>query len=188
MHKVLEVYYVQLRPSGFTLIELIAVIVILGVVSALAVPRFFSFAEDAQAAHVARVLTALKAGEQLVQAQFYAAGSPGQGVNANQTLTIDGIPVRFRNGQIRTTLNSAHVPTVPQNRNAAYTRLFFLFLQGAPADIVARNSPDRGWAMLGNNNACAAGPNPRRCWEYRVGGARVARITYFTTTGTFAQD
>ncbi|WP_169528917.1 prepilin-type N-terminal cleavage/methylation domain-containing protein [Simiduia agarivorans] len=127
MHKVLEVYYVQLRPSGFTLIELIAVIVILGVVSALAVPRFFSFAEDAQAAHVARVLTALKAGEQLVQAQFYAAGSPGQGVNANQTLTIDGIPVRFRNGQIRTTLNSAHVPTVPQNRNAAYTRLFFYF-------------------------------------------------------------
>lgn len=174
--------------QGFTLVELIAVIVIVGVIAALAVPRFVNLSEEAQLAHVSGVLAALRSGEAQVMAQYRVQGSPGDGVNTNTTVLVDGIPVRFNNGQIRTTLNSTHVPTVPQNRNAAYTRLFFLFLRAAPSDIVSRTSTDNGWAMLGNNASCAAGANPRRCWEYRSAGARVARITYFTASGTFIQD
>jgi prepilin-type N-terminal cleavage/methylation domain-containing protein len=174
--------------TGFTLIELIAVILVLATLSAIVLPRFSSISDEADQAQIDAVLGALKSGEQLVKLKFYTAGSPGLGQNINTTLFVGNIPVRFRNGQIRTTLNSNHVPAVPQNRNAAYTRLFFLFLQNAPDDIVKRNSPDQGWAMLGNNNSCAAGQNPRRCWEYRRDGSRVARITYFTTTGIFLKD
>ncbi len=180
----------KLKPaqSGFTLIELIAMILVLAALSVSVLPRFISIDDEADNAQISSVLAALKTGEQFVKMKFYTAGSPGLGQNVNTTLFIGNIPVRFRNGQIRTTLNSNHVPTVPQNRNAAYTRLFFLFLQNAPGNIVTRTSPNQGWAMLGNNASCAAGPNPRRCWEYRKGGARVARITYFTTTGTFLKD
>ncbi len=174
--------------TGFTLIELIAVILVLAALSIIALPRFSSISDQADQAQINAVLGALKSGEQLVKARFYIAGSPGLGQNVNTTLFVGNIPVRFRNGQIRTTLNSNHVPAVPQNRNAAYTRLFFLFLQNAPGNIVTRTSLDKGWAMLGNNASCAAGPNPRRCWEYRRDGSRIARITYFTTTGVFLKD
>lgn len=177
--------------TGFTLVELVIVIIILGIISATILPRFISVSDEAEQAVVDAVYGALVTGEQFVKTEFYLQGSPGLGVNANVTVMFEGIPVRFRNGQIRTTLNSNHVPAfpvVPQNRGAAYTRLFFLFLANAPGTIVARNSPDRGWAMLGNNNTCAPGPNPRRCWEYRSNGARVARITYYSQTGTFLKD
>jgi prepilin-type N-terminal cleavage/methylation domain-containing protein len=179
------------RMLGFTLVEMIAVLVILSVLAAVAAPRFISLAEEAETSAVANVLAAMKSAEQMINAQFYAQGAPGLGSNVNVTVMVDGIPVRFRNGQIRTTLNSNHVPTVPQNRNAAYTRLFFLFLPIAPSEIVARNSAATGWAMLGNNAACAAalpGGGPRRCWEYRSGGTRVARITYYTGLSRFVQD
>ena len=180
----------RLNPAqtGFTLIELIAVILVLAAIYIIALPRFSSISDEADQAQIDAVLDALKSGEQFVKLKFYTAGSPGLGLNVNTTLIVGNIPVRFRNGQIRTTLNSNHVPAVPQNRNAAYTRLFFLFLQNAPGDIVTRTSPDKGWAMLGNNASCAAGPNPRRCWEYRRGGSRIARITYYTTTGVFLKD
>lgn len=180
------------KQRGFTLVELVAVLVIIGVLAAIAVPKFIDLSDAAEQAAIAQVLGALRSGESMVKAAYYAKGAPGLGRNSNVTVTIDGIPVRFRNGQLRNTTNSGHVPAdVPQNRNAAYTRLFFLFLNNPPTDIVLRNSADTGWAMLGNNNACAAaipGGGLRRCWEFRSKGARVARITYYTGTGQFVQD
>lgn len=178
--------------SGFTLIELVVVLALLGILAAYAMNKYIDLAEDAQAASIDGVFAAMKSGEALVKAAYLVQGTPGIGGSDNVVVTIADIPVRFKQGAIKNTENSDHVPgssIVPQNRGKNYTRLFFLFLNEAPGEIVRRDSSDTGWVMLGNNSdgRCASG-SPTRCWEYRTKGERVARITYYTTTGLFVKD
>lgn len=71
----------QTESRGFTLIELIAVIVILGIVAALAVPRFINFADDAINANMTQLASSYKAGVDQVNAKWLAAGSPGAKLN-----------------------------------------------------------------------------------------------------------
>lgn len=54
--------------KGFTLIELIMVIVILGILAAVVVPKFFSFTTEAHTAHKESVLGAIKSGLNLYAA------------------------------------------------------------------------------------------------------------------------
>jgi len=177
-----------MRERGHSLVELIAVLVILGVLGAVAAPKFFNASNAAYEAHIRQVQASLESGYRQVMAAYMASGSPGRDVGGATVVELEGIPVRFNRGQVRTTENSNHVPVIPQNRNAAYTRLFFLFLDAAPGEIVRRDANQTGWAMLGNNQSCAAGAGQRRCWEYRVRGARLARLTFFSRTGEFVRD
>jgi MSHA pilin protein MshA len=61
--------------SGFTLVELIVVIVVLGILAATALPKFINVSTEARAASVNGVTGALRSAVSLVQAKYYAAGS-----------------------------------------------------------------------------------------------------------------
>ncbi len=63
--------------GGFTLIELIMVIVILGILSAFALPKFADLSGSAQVASVEGVRAALKSGAAIAHAQWLANGSTG---------------------------------------------------------------------------------------------------------------
>ena len=67
--------------GGFTLIELVAVIVLLGILAITALPRFVNLSEDAHSSVVAGTGAALKAGVDQVHLSWLAQGANGAVLN-----------------------------------------------------------------------------------------------------------
>lgn len=69
------------RHQGFTLIELIVVIIILGLLAVTAAPKFLNFEDYASSATVKATGGAFKTGVDLVQAAWVVRGAPPSGIN-----------------------------------------------------------------------------------------------------------
>jgi len=64
------------NQKGFTIVELVVVIIILGILAATALPRFMDVSTEAHQSSVDAVEGGLKSGIALVQAKWMAAGKP----------------------------------------------------------------------------------------------------------------
>jgi MSHA pilin protein MshA len=77
---------------GFTLIELVVVIIILGILAAFAVPRFMGLDQEARIASVNSLLGTLRSASAMAHGVWLAQGSPAAAI------TIDGQAITFTNG------------------------------------------------------------------------------------------
>lgn len=76
------------KQAGFTLIELVVVIVILGLLAAAALPRFINVTTDARIASLNGIAGGLRTAASLARAEYIV-----NGVNSATTITMDATTV-----------------------------------------------------------------------------------------------
>jgi MSHA pilin protein MshB len=82
------------QANGFTIIELVVVILLLGILTATALPRFMDVADEAHDAVVDGVLGGLATGSALFRAQWMATGQPAIVVDfGNMNANATGFPI-----------------------------------------------------------------------------------------------
>jgi len=84
------------RQSGFTLIELVVVITILGILAAFAIPRFAALDQQARIAARDALAGSVRSGAALAHAMWLAQGAPTAPVPV--TVTMEGQVITLTNG------------------------------------------------------------------------------------------
>ncbi|HEY0961433.1 MAG TPA: type II secretion system protein [Pseudomonadales bacterium] len=103
------------KQQGFTIIELVVVILLLGILTATALPRFMDVTDDAHTAVVDAVVGGFATGTSIYRAQWFADNQPNRVTEYNDLLAnTSGYPIGLKTGA---TINGTLLTTVGSSTN-----------------------------------------------------------------------
>ena len=172
------------NQTGFTIIELVVVIILLGIMAATALPRFMDVTDEAHDSVVSGVAGGLQSGMALYHAQWVAEGQPAEGTQITEF------------GSLRTTAEGYPYGTVDNSatdddvvNDADCVAVFTNVLQaGAPSITAVANLA----GVTGNTSDFATHENSDDCLFYytaesSVAGAVVDTLSYDSESGSITQ-
>ncbi|MCC5855988.1 MAG: type II secretion system protein [Idiomarina sp.] len=147
---------IQGRNAGFTLIELIIVVVILGLLAVSALPRFVNVSEEAEDASIEGVAGGFGSAVGIVRGQWELDGRPAgndPATGAGAVVIIDQVEVNVDGNRGYPVSGNNNPNAHDQNMNADDCRtLFAAILQGAPTATGSFAEIDRARFFVTSEN------------------------------------
>lgn len=150
LNKVQKMQSVKTKQAGFTLIELIMVIVILGVLASFALPKFASLSDSAKESVIAGVQGSVRSASALTHAQWLAGGGTDTTVTMEDGSVVDLSNATTANGYILSNAVNTATTTITNLEAALDIDGDLIAIIGAGSSTIITYSDSSGYPATGS--------------------------------------